>query len=66
MKILKMHYAVRPIICDYGIYKHTDNERKLIEICNKSDNANMIAEILNADLRHEIWKPEESEVENED
>ena len=54
-----MYYSVIPIFCGYGVYRHTDNERELIVICINSDNANMIAEILNADRRDKIWEPTE-------
>ena len=58
-----MVYCVKPVVCDYGVFERTfDKEDKLITICNSLDNANLVVKILNADLRHEIWKQKESEV----
>lgn len=51
-----MRYFVNPVVCDYGIYRLDDGKRKLIEICNVKSNAEMVAEILNSDNRHEVWK----------
>ena len=61
-----MIYFVNPVVCDYGVFERTfTKEDKLIAICNAKDNADLVAEILNADLSHEIWKPKESEVTND-
>ncbi len=52
-------YIVEDVVCDYGVYVVYDNGNKaLVEICNSSINANLICEILNADLIHKIWKDE--------
>lgn len=51
-----MNYFVKPVVCDYGVYWVGDNgERKLIVICNSLSNAEMVAEILNSDDKHEVW-----------
>lgn len=51
-----MNYFVKPVVCDYGIYRLDDNgERKLIDICNSLSNAEMVAEILNSDDKHKVW-----------
>lgn len=47
-----MRYIVKSVVCDYGVFKKTDNEEKLIEICNSLSNAELIADILNTDLRN--------------
>ena len=57
-----MIYCVKPVVCDYGVFECTfDKEDRLIVICNSLDNANLIKQILNTDLNHEIWKPKENE-----
>lgn len=59
-----MFYCVKPVVCDYGVFECVFNkEDNLIVICNSSDNAELIKQILNADLNHEIWKLKESEAE---
>lgn len=50
-----MRYFVKPVVCDYGIYRLDDGKLELIEICNSSSNAEMVAEILNSDDKHEVW-----------
>lgn len=55
-----MVYIVKSVVCDYGVFevcnyevsKKTKNKEKLIVICNSLSNANLIADILNADLKH--------------
>ena len=60
-----MIYYTKPVMCDYGICElFSDNTEHLIVICNSLDNANLIAQILNTDKDHKIWKPKESEAEN--
>ena len=51
-----MNYIVKPVVCDYGIYRLEDKgELKLIDICNSLSNAEMVAKILNLDAKHEVW-----------
>lgn len=45
-------YTVKSVICDYGVF---ENEEMLI-ICNSQANAKLIADILNADSKHEVYK----------
>ena len=60
-----MIYCVKPVVCDYGVFECVPNkEDSLIVICNSSDNATLVAKILNTDLDHKIWKPKESEDNN--
>lgn len=47
-----MMYIVKSVVCDYGVYEKTGNEEKLIEICNSLSNAELIADILNTDLKN--------------
>lgn len=47
-----MRYIVKPVVCDYGVFGKTDNEEKLIDICNSKSNAELIADILNTDLKN--------------
>lgn len=57
-----MNYFVKPVVCDYGVYWVGDNgERKLIVICNSLSNAEMVAEILNSDEKHEVWSRPQGE-----
>lgn len=42
-----MKYTVSPIVCDY--YVHEVGEKDIICICNIKRNAELIADILNAD-----------------
>ena len=42
-----MNYIVRPIVCDYGVIEL--DTAKFICICNIKRNAELIADILNAD-----------------
>ena len=61
-----MIYRVKPVVCDYGVFECVSNkEDNLIVICNSSYNVMLVAKILNTDLNHEVWKPKESEAENE-
>lgn len=55
-----MMYIVKSVVCDYGVFEKTDNEEKLIVICNSLSNAELIADILNTDLgntKYKIIKP---------
>ncbi len=40
-----IEYSVRPVVCDYGVYKNNE----LIVICNSKYNADLIAKILDFD-----------------
>lgn len=40
-----MGYYVKPIVCDYGIYK----DGELCLICNRKQNADLIVKILKVD-----------------
>ena len=51
-----MKYIVKSVVCDYGVYERTDNEEKLIVICNSLSNAELIADILNTDLENTRYK----------
>lgn len=54
-----MIYKVKPVVCDYGVYGCKDDEEKLIDIFNLKSNAQLVADILNADLsntRYEVVK----------
>lgn len=54
-----MRYIVKSVVCDYGIYQKNDNQETLIDICNSKSNAELIADILNTDLkngRYEVVK----------
>lgn len=53
-----MRYIVKSVVCDYGVYERTDfnNKEELIVICNSKSNAELIADILNADLEHERYE----------
>ena len=42
-----MKYTVSPIVCDY--YVHELGKKDIICICNIKSNADLIADILNAD-----------------
>ena len=42
-----MSYFFKPIVCDYGVYEHGNPE--MICMCNIRRNAELIADILNAD-----------------
>ena len=44
-------YKVKPIVCDYEVYKVGNGS---ICICNIKENAELIADILNADSDREI------------
>ncbi|MGL4654885.1 MAG: hypothetical protein ACRCWM_03205 [Sarcina sp.] len=43
-----MRYEVKDVVCDYGVYE----EDKLIVICNKKENAEIIKQTLEADLKN--------------
>ena len=45
-----MKYTVSPIVCDY--YVHEVGKKDIICICNIKSNAELIADILNADGDH--------------
>ena len=47
-----MKYIVKSVVCDYGVYEKTDNGEQLKVICNSFSNAELIADILNTDLRN--------------
>ena len=47
-----MRYIVKSVVCDYGVYEKTDNGEQLKVICNSFSNAELIADILNTDLRN--------------
>ena len=50
-----MNYFVKPVVCDYGIYRLDDNgERKLIDICNSLSNAEM--ESLNSVIGWDTYR----------
>lgn len=51
-----MRYIVKSVVCDYGVFEKTDNGEKLIEICNSKSNAELIADILNTDLKNERYE----------
>lgn len=51
-----MRYTVKSVVCDYGVFGKTDNEEKLIDICNSKSNAELIADILNTDLKNERYE----------
>lgn len=42
-------YIVKPIVCDYGVYGD-----ELVCICNCQENAELIADILNADKENDM------------
>lgn len=46
-----MNYVIKPIVCDYAVINV--NERKIMCICNIRRNAELIADILNADSDNE-------------
>lgn len=51
-----MTYFVKPVVCDYGIFRlENDGTHTLIDICNVRDNAEIVAEILEADVHHIVW-----------
>lgn len=47
-----MRYIVKSVVCDYGVFEKTDNGEQLKVICNSLSNAELIADILNTDLRN--------------
>lgn len=47
-----MRYVVKSVVCDYGVYEKTDSGEQLKVICNSLSNAELIADILNTDLRN--------------
>ena len=61
-----MSWFVDSVVCDYGVFELTNaGEHKLLVVCNSRANALTIADILNKDDWHELWKPKESEAEND-
>ena len=57
-------YIVKDVVCDCGIYLvDNEGEEELIDICNSKTNAELICEILNADLikdgKYTIWKDQQ-------
>lgn len=57
-------YIVRDVVCDWGICSVDDlGKEELVEVCNSKANAELICEILNADLmkdgKYTIWKDKE-------
>ena len=40
-------YFVKPIVCDYGVYEC--GEKEMVCMCNIRTNAEIIADVLNAD-----------------
>lgn len=57
-----MEYKVKPVVCDYGIFECTDKGEELVFILNSSRNAELIARILNADKKHEVYRVSNQEV----
>lgn len=45
-------YVVQSVVCDWGVYENG----KLIVVVNSYSNAKLIVDILNADIKHEIYK----------
>ena len=45
-------YFVKPIVCDYAVYEIGNPD--MICMCNIRSNADLIADILNADLSEQI------------
>lgn len=71
-----MNYTIKPIVCDYAVIRIGTDE--IICICNIRENAELIADILNADTdnscayaygvypnaKYKIVKPESEGDEN--
>lgn len=51
-----LHYLVEPVVCDYGVYELRGNDKTLVVICNSQANALKIADILNDDAKHKVYK----------
>lgn len=52
-----MFYKVENCVCDYSVVQiNDDGTKKIIDILNSVTNAQTICNILNADLRHEIYR----------
>lgn len=61
---MSLYYIVKDVVCDYGVFE-CDTEKKtheLKEICNSYYNAQLICDILNADLKHKVYKPIEKDM----
>lgn len=60
----KRAYIVKPVVCDYGVFRVYDElsgsrvqkEDELIDICNSYQNALLICDILNADYNHQTYE----------
>lgn len=48
-----MGYYVKPIVCDYGVYRDYNNE--LCLVCNRKANAELIVKILQVDNGDEYF-----------
>ena len=58
-----MTYTVRDVVCDYGVYenyldKDGEHHEDLKLICNSRNNALLIADIMEKDLKNEKYKIE--------
>lgn len=51
-----MRYIVKSVVCDYGVFEKTDNREQLKVICDSLSNAELIADILNTDLKNTKYK----------
>lgn len=52
-----MFYKVENCVCDYSVVLiKDDGTKQLIDILNSVTNAQLICDILNADMRHEIYR----------
>ncbi len=59
-----MQYITGSCVCDYGVYEtYYDRcgkpHKKLTLICNSLDNAKLICNIMNTDLKHEKYQCQE-------
>ena len=53
-----MYYRVENCVCDYSIVRIVNDKKEIIEILNSRSNAQLICDILNIDLRQEIYSNE--------